>query len=272
MIEFTSKKSQKLSCYVSENIEGISYSYLMKLLRKKDVKVNGKRVSTDIMLNQGDSVIFYNKDSEISSYIIIFSDENVVVVDKKSGFTSERVFSDLQKVYDEIYFIHRLDRNTSGVMIFALNKQSETELLKGFKNHKFDKRYLAEVYGVMPKKQEVLTAYLFKDSNKAMVKIFDSPVKGAVQIKTAYTLLNAKEKSSIIEVKLYTGKTHQIRAHLSYIGHFVLGDGKYGIEKINKEFGIKSQKLIAYKLTLLFEKGSYLFYLNSTSFESRFKI
>lgn len=272
MIEFVSKNSQKLSESVKENTQTISYSSLMKLLRKKDVKVNGKRVSRDILLSVNDKVVLYNKDIQISLYSVIFSDENVVVIDKKSGFTSESVFSNLQKEFSEIYFIHRLDRNTSGIMIFALNKTSEAELLKGFKNRNFDKRYLAEVYGTMPKKQEVLSAYLLKNSDLAEVKIFDNYIKGAVEIKTGYSVIKENQRTSIIEVKLYTGKTHQIRAHLAYLGHFIIGDGKYGKEIINRELGAKHQRLIAYKTTLYFEKESPLYYLNDKTFISEFKL
>ncbi|MBQ0099157.1 MAG: RNA pseudouridine synthase, partial [Firmicutes bacterium] len=112
-----------------------------------------------------------------------------------------------------------------------------------------------------------LEAFLLKDSDKNIVKVFDKQVKDSVPIKTGYKVKEEKEKSSILNVKLYTGKTHQIRAHLSHIGHFIIGDSKYGKDAINREFNAKSQRLSSYKLTLKFNKESPLYYLNNKIFE-----
>ena len=152
-------------------------------------------------------------------------------------------------------------------MIFALNTSAEEQLLYGFKHHTFDKKYLCTVYGKVKKDSDILSAYLLKDASSSTVKIFDKKVDGSVEIKTGYKVISRKENTTDLEVTLYTGKTHQIRAHLSFIGHFILGDGKYGDAKINKQFGLSRQQLKAYKLTLRFGEDSSLYYLNGKTFE-----
>ena len=186
MITFTSQIDGKLSKTALNTIDGLSYSVLMKLLRNKDVKVNGVRVKTDIALKIGDLVEIYYNLPDRQSYDIKYVDDNVLVVYKYSGFTSETVFDAVKKEYASAGFIHRLDRNTDGIMIFSLNQKAETELLKGFKNKTFTKIYHAEVVGFLQKPSDVMQAYLVKDSENSLVKIFDKKVDGAVVIKTAY--------------------------------------------------------------------------------------
>lgn len=266
MQSFIAEKTEKLSKACLSRICGLSYNVFSRLLKDKDVKINGKRVNKDINVCVGDIIeIYYNRNA-VLSYTTIFEDDNVCVINKKGGYTSENIYEQLCQIQNEIYFIHRLDRNTKGLMIFAKNKASEQELLKGFKNHTFIKEYKAEVYGKFNKKEEILTAYLVKDSEKSVVKIYDNQVKNSVLIKTGYKVIKELEDTTIISVRLYTGKTHQIRAHLSHIGHFIMGDGKYGNDVINKEKGYKEQQLCSYKLTLVFDKTSPLFYLNNNTF------
>ena len=266
MKSFINDKTQKLSKAVLSNIDGLSYSAVMKLIRSKDIKVNSKRVKEDLTVIPNDQIVVYNKTASFPDIPQVFSNDDVLVVDKPSGITSENLYSHLQEM-GELYFVHRLDRNTSGIMIFARNKRAETELLLGFKTHTFDKIYHAKVYGVPAKKEDVLTAYLVKDAKNAQVKIFDKKVDNSVQIKTGYKVLEEYGDTSLLEVKLYTGKTHQIRAHLSHIGHFIVGDGKYGNNAFNKSKGILTQQLKAHSLTLNFKKDSPLYYLDKKTFK-----
>ncbi len=266
MISFVSDKQRKLSKIALIKCEGLSFSALQKLLRNKDVKVNGKRINTDINLNVGDVVELYYTPIKADAFSVVFADSNVLVINKKKGFTSESVYQRVLEQYNSAGFIHRLDRNTDGVMIFSLNSESEKELLLGFKNHTFEKEYLATVYGVMDKNSDVLTAYLLKDSDTSTVKIFDQKIKGAVEIKTGYDVIKRYKYSTLLRVKLYTGKTHQIRAHFAHIGHFVLGDGKYGNNSINDAKGIKKQMLQSNSLTLHFDERSLLYYLDGKTF------
>ena len=266
MKSFVANKNRKLSKLALENIQDLSYSAFCKALRKKDVKVNGKRVNEDILLSVGDKVDIYYQETVIKKYTVIFSDQNVIVINKKVGFTSEDVFNALSKEFAGVRFIHRLDRNTDGVMIFARNDQSEKELLFGFKERTFEKKYYATVKGVPKIKQAVLTAYLLKDGDASQVKIYDNHVKGSVPIKTGYKVIETDGETSVLEVELFTGKTHQIRAHLSYIGYPILGDGKYGDFAFNKKRGVNGQMLTAKSLTLHFSKDCALRYLDGKTF------
>ena len=115
-----------------------------------------------------------------------------------------------------------------------------------------------KVYGLLKKEHEILKAYLFKDSKKSLVYISDVPKKDYLEIITEYTILNKDTKNNIttLDINLHTGRTHQIRAHLSHIGFPVIGDGKYGINEINKKFNLKTQFLYSYKLKFNFKENN----------------
>lgn len=165
---------------------------------------------------------------------------------------------------------HRLDRNTFGLVLFAKNKEALEILLDKFKNKEIEKHYLAYVYGIPSKKQDRLEAYLFKDTKKSLVYISDEFKKGYQKIITSYDTLktDTKRNTSVLDVKLETGRTHQIRAHLAHIGLPIIGDGKYGINSVNKALGFKTQGLCSYKLKFNFCGDSgILNYLNGKEFE-----
>ena len=266
MKSFIADKPRKLSKSALDNLQDLTYTAFMRSLRKKDIKVNGKRVKDDLMLKEGDLVeVFYQPQQDLG-YTVVYKDQNVLVVNKKQGVLSETVFENIKAEFNEARFIHRLDRNTRGIMIFALNEKSEQPLLDGFKDRTFDKKYHALVKGVPKKAQDELTAYLVKDKDAATVKIYANKVAGCVQIKTGYKILEKYSDSSLLEVNLLTGKTHQIRAHLAFIGCPIVGDGKYGDFEFNKEKNLKMQELTAKSLTLKFKEGSYLSYLNGKTF------
>ncbi|MBQ8726026.1 MAG: RluA family pseudouridine synthase [Clostridia bacterium] len=258
---------KKLSEEITEYFKGaVSYSFANKLIRKKEVKVNGVRVKADFKTDYGDKIEIYYDGEDKRAQKVLFSDPNLLVIYKPSGITSEDFYSLIKESYPTAGFVHRLDQNTDGIMVFSLTTQAETELLKGFKERAFEKFYLAEVVGEPKNSSATLTAYLFKDAKKGEVKIYDTPVKGSEKIITSYSVLKTDGKTSLLEVKLITGKTHQIRAHLAHVGHFIIGDGKYGNESINRRFRAKKQRLTAYKLTLKFSQESPLYYLNGKTF------
>ena len=206
---------------------------------------------------------------------LIYEDNNLLVLSKKAGLQvhkNENEISEEITLIDLVHSIwsdqniklcHRLDRNTAGLILLAKNNSSYELISELIKNRLINKKYRCLVKGIPEKKTDVLKAWLQKDSHENHVYINDKPVKNAKQIITGYKVIkswhNAKNKQksfSELEIELITGRTHQIRAHMSYMGHPLLGDGKYGKNSYNKYFKdingnfLKRQQLIAYSLSL----------------------
>lgn len=235
------------------------------LLKNRDVKVNGKKTGEDIPLHVGDEVCYYlNQAQEAKTgFTVVYEDEHILVINKESGVNSEAVFSALCE-QGETYFIHRLDRNTSGLLAFAKTKEAEEELLFAFRTRSVDKIYHAVVKGKMPQAHAVLRAYLIKDGKNALVSVSHAP--HGEEIVTEYDVLEERGEISLLKVTLHTGKTHQIRAHLAFEGHPVLGDGKYGDGAFNRKYGATRQRLLSKELT--FHTKGALAYLNGKTFVS----
>ena len=178
---------------------------------------------------------------------------------------SEAVFAALSRE-KECYFIHRIDRNTKGLLVFARTEKAEKALLCAFKEKAVEKRYHALCFGAFPKSGDVLTAYLKKNEKASLVHIYDAPVVGAEKIITEYKVLEIRGEISKAEITLHTGKTHQIRAHMAHIGHPLLGDGKYGVNRAERGKGYKHQALYAVRLRFDFDNAGILGYLSGKEF------
>lgn len=270
--------NKKLNKFLQDKLPNLSTNLLYKTLRKKDIKVNGKRINDNISVFENDEVLIYIPDSLLEPHINVFyEDDNILILDKSSGIEvtgSNSLTSIIHKQYSKCGFLpmpcHRLDRNTTGLIVFAKNQESLNILLEKFKNHEIEKHYLALVYGKPKDSYKTLTAYLFKDSKKSLVYISDVPKKGYSKIITSYSVLKKNSDGTcILDVEIETGKTHQIRAHLAHIGLPIIGDGKYGDYEINKKFEKKTQCLKSYKLKFNFSSDSgILEYLNNKEFST----
>lgn len=263
--------NKKLDKFIFDKFPGLSSGLFYKTLRKKDFRVNDGRISENITLHTGDEIKVFINDELLESNIsipTIYEDDNILVVDKPTNIEvvgENSVTSILERKYSYIKPCHRLDRNTTGLVLFAKNEESLNILLDKFKNHEIEKHYRATVYGIPKVKKSKLEAFLFKDSKKSLVYISDEPKKGYQKIITSYEVIkeDKKENISVLDVKLETGRTHQIRAHLAYIGLPIIGDGKYGKNEINKKFNKKTQLLESYSLKFNFSSSSsILSYLN----------
>ena len=268
--------NQKLDKFIFDCFPNLSKNCFYKALRKKDIRINEKRVNENVLIHKGDDIKVYISDELLegsANYSIVYEDNNIIVINKPVNIevTGQNSLTEiLEKKYSFIKPAHRIDRNTIGLVLFAKSEEVLNILFEKFKNKEIEKHYRATVYGIPAKKQATLEAYLFKDNKKSLVYISDIPKKGYQKIITSYSVIteNKKENTSILDINLYTGKTHQIRAHLAHIGLPIIGDGKYGRNEINKKFEKKTQMLESYSLKFNFTNPSgILDYLNLKEFK-----
>lgn len=261
-IQINCKKNSKISDILLNY--GFSFGEIQKLLKKKDIRIDERKISNDEYTFSGQVISVFTPEEPKRRFQIFYEDENIAIINKEQ----EIEVQGLNSIEEQLSYkaVHRIDRNTKGLVIFAKDKESEEILLDAIKKRKVQKKYLAEVVGPTNFRGETQNAYLLKDSEKSQVKIFKNEVKGSVKIETIFRTIKSSVTTSLVEAELITGKTHQIRAHLAYLGHPIIGDGKYGKNEDNKKFKQRYQNLTCYFLKL---GGLYgkLEYLNGREFE-----
>ena len=293
---------QRLDKFITKALE-LPTSLLYKSIRLKKIKVNRKRAEAGQILCEGDTVqcfladSFFEKENTNDSLLhitpsldIIYEDENILLVNKRPGISVHEdehgakntlithilAYLAQKKEYnpgEEQSFVpalcNRIDRNTGGIVIAAKTAEALRVMNEKIKERQIDKFYLAAVHGIPTKASDTLTGYLLKDEKTNTVKVFSkNPPKNAKSIITKYKIIAKREDSCLVEVELLTGRTHQIRAHFAYIGHPLIGDGKYGVNKSDREKGYKYQALYSYKLRFSFEgEATVLDYLNGKEFK-----
>ncbi len=294
--------SQRVDKFVAKALPDLPKSMMYRLIRKKDIKINGKRCDISDRLNTGDIITIYVKDEvsaekkhdmnflKCSSELdIVYEDENVLIVNKPVGLDSHSNGSPMtETLIDRIkHYLYnkkeylpdsessfapalcsRLDRNTCGLVTAAKTAAALRDINEAIRSGNVHKIYHCIAVGKLPQKEDIITAYHQKDESRNLVKISDSPIDGYKPIKTGYRVLKEKGQLSLVEVKLYTGRTHQIRAHLAHIGAPILGDGKYGIVAVNKRYSTFRQALCAFSLEFHIPESSDMHYLNALNIKA----
>lgn len=285
MISFIVKKEesgQTLEKYVRKILESAPTSFIYKLFRKKDVKVNGHWQDNKYVINEGEEIRIYVTDEQLEEFKtkkevkaskdisswVIYEDSNILLINKPRGVLVQKDNSGDEALDDMVlsYLVskreydpdslsaykpapaHRLDRNTAGIVVFGKNIIALRELseLLNYKT-RVSKRYLTLVKGEIKEDGEI-SVPLQKNAKNGRVYINEN---GKPSL-TRYKVVKNFDGYTLLEVELLTGRTHQIRVHMAYINHPVIGDAKYGDYALNKEienkYGFKNQFLLAYLL------------------------
>ncbi len=264
------RKPLRLSKYLSEVFPELRYGYFRTLLKLREIRINGKKISDDIILQKGDIVEVYCDEEKLLKFNFekVFEDENILIAVKPRGVCSEEFCNRISTTLNKpTALAHRLDTNTKGLLIMSHNDSAAQALREGFKKGFIEKKYHALVGGRL-KEHLDLRAYLIKDAEKGIVTVTDIKVNGAVPIRTEVEPKELGEDTTIVEVTLHSGKTHQIRAHLAYAGYPIVGDTKYGDFELNRLMRAKRQYLTATSLKFKFPKGNKLQYLNENTFDT----
>ena len=294
---------QRLDKFITKTLD-LPMSLLYKSIRLKKIKVNRKRAENNTILCEGDTIQcflseeFFEKKVSESSFEsisvkldVIYEDENIMLLNKRPGVSvhedengsTNTLITHIQaylyqkgeyKPDEEQSFApalcNRIDRNTGGIVIAAKNAEALRVMNEKIKQREIDKFYLAAVHGIPKPESATIKGWLLKDDKQNIVRVYEkNPPRNAKEIITKYKVVAKRNDSALIEVELLTGRTHQIRAHMAHIGHPLIGDGKYGINKNDRSKGYKYQALYSYRLRFSFdtENPTVLDYLNGKEFK-----
>ena len=263
----------KLEKYVELAFSLLPARAIRDAFAARDVKMDGKRVGKDTPAIPGAKIQVYTEDTmEIP---VVYEDDNIILVNKPAGITCDAddwggvtVLSLMEKRAKGAYqpqLCHRLDNPTCGLLLLSKNEESQRLLLEDFKERRLTKKYQCLVRGEMRPPEAVKTAFLVKDAEKAQVRIVTHETPGALPIATQYETLSFDGAVSRLLVTLLTGRTHQIRAHMSFLSHPILGDDKYGDRALNRRLKTRDLKLCAVELTL--HPNGILSYLENRQFK-----
>ena len=291
---YIQKSEKSLSEFLSRSYPLLKTGTLNKFLRSNKIKLNGKKMPLNTPLAKGDVINLYidntyfekpdkNNAFKFSSknIDIVYEDENLLVVNKPAGIA---VIDDNWQNYDTLinrvknyYFIngqdispalcHRLDTGTQGLVMIAKNEDFLTFMLDMFRDKNLEKEYICVVKGIPPKKHGVYTAFLTKNAKQGYVTISEKSKSNLSKpITTQVTLVESYGDYSLLKIGLITGRTHQIRAHLAYLGMPILGDSRYGINTLNRRLKLKYQTLCSHKITFVKVDNPRYSYLSGKSF------
>ena len=277
---------QRMDKFITKAVPLLPKSLMYKYLRLKRIKLNGKRCEISTRLTAGDVVEMYIGDEFFDTapeesfrfagpmVPIVYEDEHLLLVNKRPGLVvhpdeQERVNTLITHIQAYLYqkkewspywensfapaLCNRIDRNTGGIVIAAKNAETLRVMNQKIRDREVEKSYLCIALGTLSPAEGKLEGFLLKDEAKKQVSVHKRPVEGGRTAVTLYRTLAKKGGLSLVECRLITGRTHQIRAQLAAAGHPLLGDGKYGRERENKKFGrTGGQALYSYKLAFHF--------------------
>lgn len=258
--------------YIEKALPALPGWALREAFSRRDVKADGVRIKPDTLLTGGESLRVYTQAAEKAPLAIVYEDENILLLDKPEGVSVHEdhgvgtTMLELARQYagsDKLNLCHRLDNKTSGLLLLSKNVEAEAVLREAFQSRAMEKTYTCLLKGTPKQHEAVCEAYLIKNAETARVRVITKQTPGAFKIVTGYRVLEAGDICRA-QVDLLTGRTHQIRAHMAFLGHPILGDDVYGDRAFNKQKKAGRLMLCASRLTFHVE-GS-LAYLDGKSF------